>query len=552
MSTIRLLLLLVLTWSEAVSAEADPSYDYIIVGAGTAGCVLAARLTEDAHSSVLLIEAGGEELGERALDVPGLRHTLPLSPLDWAFITQPQKCCSTFDNRQHRILAGKVLGGSSSVDDMLYVRGSRHLYDEWAEKGCEGWSYSDVLPYFVKAENYTGHAAGSLGPRRARGGDGDELGYQRVDVNGEESFGVGYTPTTVKQGLRWSTAKAYLRPAMGRNNLRVITHAHVTKVLTDGKTAVGVEFVHDKTTHQARAMKEVILSAGVFGSPRVLMLSGIGPKDDLKKYKVPVVNDMPVGGNLHMPAYVHGVEFSTKTRVSMTSAEKTELLTEAEYDAVGEDFFSRGTPEGVAFFRSKHQSDDVSYPYIQLLLLGGLTASGTAKHGSETVRITANMEPEVFEALHGNTGNMEGFTMIPILLHPGSRIGAVQLNSSDPFAPLLIEPETLGVPEDVNFLMEAVRIAQKFWRRQELPGSRHFRGRQRTPVLRVLRLRHRRLLALSHVLHNSHCLSCSGYVQDGFTVRPDIRRRPAITGSLHEATARGRCVRDAVHDIQQH
>ncbi|XP_053404918.1 glucose dehydrogenase [FAD, quinone]-like [Mercenaria mercenaria] len=299
----------------------NSTYDYIVVGAGSAGSVLAARLSEDPHMSVLLIEAGGEETDNSTFyDPPLLAQLLQQSQSNWEYYTTSQTksgMASLIGENRHYWPRGKVLGGTSMYNNMQYVRGSKYDYDEWAENGCIGWSYKDVLPYFLKSEDVLGrefegseyhHVDGPLGVSldtvfidlgRRFVKAGRELGFQEIDdFNGENQLGFGISQTSVRNGVRASTVKEFLRPALLRKNLQVAVNSHVTKVNIEQKTAIGVTFVENGVKKIVTKRKEVILSAGVVGSPQILMLSGIGPKKHLESLNINVVNDLPVGRNL--------------------------------------------------------------------------------------------------------------------------------------------------------------------------------------------------------------------------------------------------------------
>ena len=308
-------------------------YDYIIVGAGSAGCVLANRLSEDADKRVLLIETGGSDRSIFIQMPTALSIPMSTNKYAWQFHTDPEPY---LDNREMHCPRGKVLGGSSSINGMVYVRGHARDFDEWAEQGAKDWDYANCLPYFKKAETWAfggDEYRGDTGPLATNNGNnmqnplykafieaGQQAGYDfTADYNGRQQEGFGPMHMTVKNGVRWSTANAYLRPAMKRDNLTVMTHALVHKVLLDGKRAVGVRVEHKGSEQNITAKQEVILSAGSIGSPHILQLSGIGAAGVLKGAGIDVQHELPgVGENLqdHLEFYF---QFKCKQPITLNS-----------------------------------------------------------------------------------------------------------------------------------------------------------------------------------------------------------------------------------------
>ncbi|XP_062570021.1 L-sorbose 1-dehydrogenase-like [Saccostrea cucullata] len=427
--------------------EINNHYSYIIVGAGSAGCVLANRLSEDLGSSVLIVEAGSSEDEHKMMQVPFMFGVLQATKQDWDFRTVPQKfTCQDKKDKKCTWPRGRVLGGTSSIDYLQYIRGSRHDFDKWAREGADKWSYKDVLPYFIKSEDMQIPSLrfspyhGMGGPLTVSDGSAtnlsdnvyrrgmEELGYRVVDCNGMSQIGFCFGQETVRSGERWSTAKAFLRPAMNRPNLHVVTNAYVTKILIENRKAVGITLVKNYETYHIKAEKEVIISAGSINSPKILILSGIGPKDHLESLGIPVVADLPVGENLEDHINVH-MSFRDNT----SSATSYSPLFFFEYGLSKSGPLSKSHMEGNAFLND----DDNLIPYLQLSFY---SVSGTSPLNDQS----------------GSNNPHGSFLVICMLLHPKSR-GNIQLQSRDPFDPPRIDPNFLDHPYDMKMLLKGLK-----------------------------------------------------------------------------------------------
>ncbi|MFK7803782.1 MAG: GMC family oxidoreductase, partial [Anaerolineae bacterium] len=323
------------------------SYDYIVIGAGSAGCAIVNRLTENSDAKVLLLEAGGPD-SEDAIHIPAAFPGLFKTPFDWAYETPPQP---GLNGRKEFMPRGKVFGGTSSINAMIYQRGAPSDYDHWAELGNEGWAYEDVLPFFKKAMNQergesTAHAVG--GPINVADlRDPNPLAHAMVeaakeqglpltdDFNDGDQVGFGLYQVTQKNGMRCSAAVGYLHSALTRDNLTAIPQALVTKLNMDGNHCIGATYEKDGETHSVTASKEVIVSGGALNSPQLLMLSGIGPKAELEELGISVVMDLPgVGENLQDHCMAP-VAYHVTQPVSLAHAETEEQVNKLQTEGKG-------------------------------------------------------------------------------------------------------------------------------------------------------------------------------------------------------------------------
>jgi choline dehydrogenase len=309
----------------------DQTYDYIIIGAGSAGCVLANRLSEDPANRVLVLEFGGSDNSIFIQMPTALSIPMNGTKYNWRYFTEPEP---GLDGRRVHCPRGKVLGGSSSINGLVYMRGHARDFDEWEGLGARGWGYANVLPYFQRAEAWkdgTDQWRGGEGPLATNAGNnmknplyrafveaGHEAGYETTDdPNGYLQEGFGPMHMTVKDGRRWSTANAYLKPAMSRPNLTVLTHAMTRRVILQGKCATGVEYDHNGARHTAKARREVLIACGPIGAPHLLQRSGIGPAAVLQEAGVEVLHDLPgVGENLQDHSEVY-IQYACKEPITL-------------------------------------------------------------------------------------------------------------------------------------------------------------------------------------------------------------------------------------------
>lgn len=460
-------------------------YDYIIVGGGSAGCVVANRLSEDPNVSVLLLEAGGMDSDMMEIHVPLAYVDLQLSRVDWAEKTVPQRnACLGLEEQRGRWPRGKVLGGSSSINAMLYVRGNREDYDRWEEMGAEGWSYRDVLPYFKKSEDFRGvgdegyHEEGgyltvsTLTQFRTLAAGSfvegvKELGYKEVDNNGRSQLGVSFPQFTIKNGKRWSTAQAFLHPVRERNNLHVVvgktvhslTFAHGDTPTVDGVKVIDTNDYPTGPETIIKARREVILSASTVGTTKILLLSGIGPREHLEEIGVSVKVDLPVGENLQdhvmVPVTYAAPDIVLNETISLTETHAKSMNSLVRYLATGSGPLSVSPTEAHAFLKTEAE-DERNAPDLDIIFL---SAKPAPKHFNNI-----NLTPERAERLFG-VGTMSeeevaGYSFLPTLLHPSSR-GTIKLDPSSPDGPPLIDPNYLSHPHDTEVLLQGIRLAQR-------------------------------------------------------------------------------------------
>ncbi len=449
---------------------AKENFDYIIVGAGSAGCTLANRLTEDERTTVLLLEAGGRDW-DPLIQVPlGWGKILSERLHDWGYFTEPEP---HLDRRKIECARGKVVGGCSSINAMAYVRCHPEDFNRWARQGCDGWGYSDLLPYFKRQEAWQG------GESRLRGGDGplattrnrypDPLvdawfeagraaGYSfNEDYNGEENEGFSMMQSTVGRGRRCSAAAGYLKPALGRRGLSVQRNSLAVRVRIENGQAVGLDYTKGGRLLSARANREVILSGGVINSPQLLMLSGVGPSTSLSENGIKTKLDLPgVGQNLQDHLSV-GIEYERREEGPFVGYLRYDRIALAMLEAyfLGTGFATEMPGPVLAFLKS---DKNLVQPDIQFL-----------------TRFVPPESQPWFPGIRKKPN--DAFMCRPVLLHPRSR-GQLKLRSSDPTVPMAIYQNFLSEPEDWETFRTGFEMVREVASQKPLDK---FRGKELSP-----------------------------------------------------------------------
>ncbi|MUM15469.1 glucose-methanol-choline oxidoreductase [Mycobacterium sp. CBMA271] len=488
----------------------DLTADYVIVGAGSAGAPLATRLSERTNDQVLVLEAGPKNK-DMGIHIPAAFSKLFRSDVDWDYLTEPQP---ELNNRQIYWPRGKTLGGSSSMNAMMWVRGFAADYDDWAAVAGDQWSFANVAPYFKRIENVEGASRdpgsdegteGALriskqrSPRSSTGAWLEavrEAGFEVERANTPEPKGFTETMVCENRGRRWSTADGYLKPALRRRNLNVVTDAQARRVLFDGTRAVGVEYVRDGITHTVHARREVILSGGAINSPQLLMLSGIGDAAKLRELGIQVVYDAPQVGQNLLDHLVCPVGYAVESD-SLFDAEKPLQL--ANYFLRRRGMLTSNVGEAYGFIRSR---DDLALPDLELIFAPA---------------------PFFDEGLGEATEH--GVVMGPILLKPLSS-GEITLTSSDPLAKPRIDPRYLSDSGGVDraAMMSGLRTCARI---AEAPSMRTLLGKILRPERPSENLEETLVDALENCSHTLYhpVATCRMGIDEASVVTPDLTVR---------------------------
>jgi choline dehydrogenase len=435
-----------------IVTASEEIYDFIVTGAGSAGCPVAARLSESGQYRVLILEAGGVDRNPWIHIPLGYTKTYTDPRVNWMFESEPEPQLNGRTLYQPR---GKVLGGTSSINGMVYMRGTPADYDNWRQRGCEGWDWDHVLPFFKRGQNQERGADefhGIGGPLNVSNPVRSPLGDAMVkaaieagvpanpDFNGARQEGVGYYQTTTSNRRRWSAARAYLYPNRHRKNLTIATNAHATRVLIENGRAVGVEYQTPQGRRTARARREIIVSGGVYGSPQLLQLSGLGPGELMRQHGIEVMRDMPgVGAHLHDHFNTYLVfrcsQPITINDLAMSAARK--LKAGVQYALTRSGHLSNAGIYAGAFVKSDPRLEQ---PDLQINMFGW----------SALERLRTGIKPHPFSA----------FTLSPVHLRPEGR-GTVRIKSSDPLAPPAIQFNFLASDYDFQALIYGARLSRK-------------------------------------------------------------------------------------------
>ena len=444
------------------------------VGAGSAGAVVANRLSENPNIKVLLLEAGGYETFQS--EIPMFAARLQLSEYDWQYKTVPQKyACKGMINQVSNWPRGKVLGGCSTINYMLYIRGNKKDFEIWKNLGNPGWGWEDVFYYFVKSEDnrdpdivangyhgtggyltvstphYTTPIAGAFLEA------GKAFGYPNIDLNGAIQSGFSVPQGTIRRGARCSTAKAFLRDIGGRPNLHTVIYAQATKVIFNkNKRAIAVEFDKNKLRHVVYARKEIILSAGSLNSPQLLMLSGVGPRHHLESLKIPVVHDSPgVGQNLQDHIGVGGLGFLTDAPVTVVQSRVFVAKSFTQWSTLGIGPLTMlGGLDGLGFIKTKYANKSEDFPDVEIHFI----PSSPSSDGGETVRKNMGLKEELFMKVFKPNLYKDSYAYYPVLLRPES-VGYMKLRSSNPYDKPIIDPKYLSNPIDAAILVDSLKIS---------------------------------------------------------------------------------------------
>ncbi|XP_051160389.1 glucose dehydrogenase [FAD, quinone]-like [Leptopilina boulardi] len=446
-------------------------YDFIVVGAGSGGSVIANRLSENKKWRILLLEAGNPEgvLNQ----IPLLVSYFQLTDYNWGYKVEPQNnACLGMNNKQCPWPRGKSLGGTSTLNYMIHTRGNKLDYDLWSQMGNEGWSYNEVLPYFKKSEKFKvpgienstyhgtdGYLCVEHVPYHSELATaflkaGKQLGYKINDPNGVDQIGFSYIQVNMDRGARCSAATAYLK--VNRPNLEIMTGTRVTKVLINkNNQAYGVEFVKNSKKQRVLCTKEVILSAGTIDSAKLLMLSGIGPKEHLDELGIPVIQNSKVGYNMYEHIGFLGLTFMVNQSVTLLQSTLSRPSNVFQYIAHRKGPISiPGGAEALAFIRTKYAQD--SRPDVELLFASGSLHSD----GGLFLKRGLGISDELYNTVYKPIENKDAWSIWPIMQHPRS-VGRLKLKSKNPFQAPILETNFFTHPADVEIILEGLKHAIK-------------------------------------------------------------------------------------------